>query len=238
MVELANKQLLEACQKGIKKDALEAIQHGANINCKDEWGYNGGPLNHAVCGSHNGILELLLDNGADAKKYGGGPLLEAIKYGNLEGVKLLLKAKAPLILHGESATKKAAMHGNTEIMQELLTHGGDIHKNNEPFLSACWHKENKMVQFLIDQNVDIENLKDTALFEACDTSSDAKKENRKRTINIILSFFTSPELKELLKEEIDPIMKEERNKVIRAELNKREFKRKIQHDLEKDISIV
>ena len=236
-MSIENKSLLKACEEGDLLGVQDAIDAGADINCKDEWGYPGGPIYIATTKGHNDILNLLITNKADVKRHGGAALIETIKYGNKEGATLLLGSGAPLTYNGDTAARAAAIHGNTEIMEELLKQNADIYLDKEPFLSACGNGETNMVKFLIRNNVDIENLKETAFFELCNLGFDGERKGNKKTMGVILSYFTPPELKELSKINSHPFIKKVANNIIKEELNLRKLKDKVKSESKEENGI-
>jgi ankyrin repeat protein len=233
----ADKDLLAACELGDIKGAKNALSLGANPNCKNVWHYEGGPITAAAMYGKIEILKLLIENGAKIKKHGGAALLEAIKQGDKDMTEILLKAGAPLKNKEDTASRTAAIHGNTDIMNLLIEHGADILKDKEPFFSACTTGEDKMVEFLIAQGLDIEELKEDALFSICNVGFDGQPKNNQKTANVILKYFSTAELKKILKMEIHPQIKIVSKKLINRELGKRNIKKSIKTLEEKTLEI-
>jgi len=130
-------QLLEASKAGdlelVKKVVLD---HPHIVNCRDLDGRHSTPLHFAAGYNRVGVVEFLLQNGADvhAKDKGGlVPLHNACSYGHYEVTELLVK-------HGASVNvcdlwKFTPLHegsakGKYEIVKLLLKHGADPTKKN------------------------------------------------------------------------------------------------------------
>ena len=89
-----NKALLEGCREGDFNKVRLAINFGADVKAKNEWGKT--PLHWASCYNHIAIAKLLLERGADvgAKVDGWTPLHWASYWNHIETAKLLLERGA------------------------------------------------------------------------------------------------------------------------------------------------
>ena len=129
-------------------------------NAKDELGTR--PLHYAVERGYAGIVNMLLDMGAEidfVDPWFGSALKIACEKNDLAMVELLLKHGADVNLRGESDTSplyNAASDGNAAIIELLLKHGADIHSlegsvDAEYALSAaCSIGSVELVQLLLD----------------------------------------------------------------------------------------
>lgn len=130
-------QLLEAAKAGdlelVKKVVLD---HPHIVNCRDLDGRHSTPLHFAAGYNRVGVVEFLLQHGADvhAKDKGGlVPLHNACSYGHYEVTELLVKHGASVNvcdLWRFTPLHEGSAKGKYEIVKLLLKHGADPTKKN------------------------------------------------------------------------------------------------------------
>jgi ankyrin repeat protein len=159
------------------------IQHGADLNAKDQWGQGYTPLQRAALTGYTEIIKLLLEAGADinAKDDRGQTALHIILHAPLEERKpdypryrlskdtidLLLAMGADVNLKdndGRSPLHLAAESADAEIVKLLLDKGADINaKDDESGFTALHYAarlaKKDVAELLIDRGADI-NAKD------------------------------------------------------------------------------
>jgi len=130
-------QLLEASKAGDLELVKKIVnQHSHIVNCRDLDGRHSTPLHFAAGYNRVGVVEFLLNNGADvhAKDKGGlVPLHNACSYGHYEVTELLVKHGATVNvsdLWKFTPLHEAAAKGKYEIVKLLLKHGADAAKKN------------------------------------------------------------------------------------------------------------
>ncbi|XP_048089537.1 poly [ADP-ribose] polymerase tankyrase-2-like isoform X2 [Alosa alosa] len=158
-------QLLEASKSG-DLDVVKKLCTLQNVNCRDVEGRQSTPLHFAAGYNRVGVVEYLLQHGADvhAKDKGGlVPLHNACSYGHYEVAELL-------VIHGAvvnvadlwkfTPLHEAAAKGKYEICKLLLQHGADPTKKNRD--------GNTALDLVKDGDTDIQDLLrgDAALLDA------------------------------------------------------------------------
>jgi tankyrase len=130
-------QLLEASKAGDLELVKKIVNLNSHIvNCRDLDGRHSTPLHFAAGYNRVGVVEFLLNNGADvhAKDKGGlVPLHNACSYGHYEVTELLVKHGASVNvsdLWKFTPLHEAAAKGKYEIVKLLLKHGADASKKN------------------------------------------------------------------------------------------------------------
>jgi len=130
-------QLLEASKAGDLELVKKIVNlHSHIVNCRDLDGRHSTPLHFAAGYNRVGVVEFLLNNGADvhAKDKGGlVPLHNACSYGHYEVTELLVKHGATVNvsdLWKFTPLHEAAAKGKYEIVKLLLKHGADATKKN------------------------------------------------------------------------------------------------------------
>ena len=130
-------QLLEASKAGDLELVKKIVTlHPHIVNCRDLDGRHSTPLHFAAGYNRVGVVEFLLNNGADvhAKDKGGlVPLHNACSYGHYEVTELLVKHGATVNvsdLWKFTPLHEAAAKGKYEIVKLLLKHGADPSKKN------------------------------------------------------------------------------------------------------------
>jgi len=130
-------QLLEASKAGDLELVKKIVNlHPHIVNCRDLDGRHSTPLHFAAGYNRVGVVEFLLNNGADvhAKDKGGlVPLHNACSYGHYEVTELLVKHGATVNvsdLWKFTPLHEAAAKGKYEIVKLLLKHGADASKKN------------------------------------------------------------------------------------------------------------
>ncbi|CAG9997130.1 unnamed protein product [Clonostachys byssicola] len=107
------------------------IGSGADINHRDIFGFS--PLYHACKKEETGLIEILLNLGADINQkttpHGLTPLMEACCKPSKEPVEVLLREGAdtsPVNPHGLTALSLACQHGHLHHVDALMTKGADV----------------------------------------------------------------------------------------------------------------
>ncbi len=126
-----NEALITACHLNESQVAIVLIAAGAEVNTEDKIGQT--PLGVASALGHNGMVQLLLANGAainqiPQKNDGRTALIWASEFGNLKTVQILLDNGADVktkTLFGETALSIATQHGHTEIVKLLKRAGAE-----------------------------------------------------------------------------------------------------------------
>ncbi|KAM6305674.1 2-5A-dependent ribonuclease [Aegotheles albertisi] len=113
-----------------KKDVLELLDKGADVNSKAESGWT--PLQSAVQTGEEDLVRLLLDKGAcphARKDNGGTAFIEAGSVGKVNILKLLLDCGLNINDHddnGFTAFMEAAWYGRDEALKFLYSNGADV----------------------------------------------------------------------------------------------------------------
>lgn len=97
VAQTADQQLHKAASEGSVSAVREALQNGAEVNARGEFGDTA--LNMAAEHGHLQIVEKLLASGADIENLGGAdktPLMSAAFAGNIGVVRLLLEKGAQI----------------------------------------------------------------------------------------------------------------------------------------------
>uniref|UniRef100_T1ISP3 Uncharacterized protein n=1 Tax=Strigamia maritima TaxID=126957 RepID=T1ISP3_STRMM len=130
-------QLLEAAKAGdltLTKKLLDAHPH--LVNCRDLEGRHSTPLHFAAGYNRVGVVDFLLQHGADvhARDKGGlVPLHNACSYGHYEVTELLVEHGASVNvtdLWKFTPLHEATAKGKYEIVKLLLKHGADPNRKN------------------------------------------------------------------------------------------------------------
>ncbi|XP_076856793.1 poly [ADP-ribose] polymerase tankyrase-2-like isoform X2 [Brachyhypopomus gauderio] len=159
------RQLLEASKSG-DLETVKKLCTLQNVNCRDIEGRQSTPLHFAAGYNRVGVVEYLLQHGADvhAKDKGGlVPLHNACSYGHYEVAELL-------VIHGAvinvadlwkfTPLHEAAAKGKYEICKLLLQHGADPTKKNRD--------GNTPLDLVKERDTDVQDLLrgDAALLDA------------------------------------------------------------------------
>ncbi|NXE75341.1 RN5A ribonuclease, partial [Cochlearius cochlearius] len=113
-----------------KKDVLELLEKGADVNSKAESGWT--PLQSAVQADNEDLIRLLLEKGAcphARKDNGGTAFTEAAIAGNVNILELLLDCGFNIDDHddnGFTAFMEAAWHGKEEALKFLYSKGANV----------------------------------------------------------------------------------------------------------------
>ncbi|KAM9426617.1 poly [ADP-ribose] polymerase tankyrase-2-like [Pholidichthys leucotaenia] len=160
-----DQQLLEASKSG-DLETVKKLCVPQNVNCRDVEGRQSTPLHFAAGYNRLGVVQFLLQHGADvhAKDKGGlVPLHNACSYGHYEVAELL-------VLHGAMVNvadlwkftplHEAAAKGKYDICKLLLQHGADPTRKNRD--------GNTPLDLVKDADTDIQDLLrgDAALLDA------------------------------------------------------------------------
>ncbi|XP_074953065.1 2-5A-dependent ribonuclease [Phalacrocorax aristotelis] len=123
-------KLNAALRDNNKKDVLELLEKGADVNSKAESGWT--PLQSAVQADDEDLIWLLLDKGAcphARKDNGGTAFTEAAIVGNVNILELLLDRGVDINDHddnGFTAFMEAAWYGNQEALKFLYSKGANV----------------------------------------------------------------------------------------------------------------
>ncbi|NXP71062.1 RN5A ribonuclease, partial [Ramphastos sulfuratus] len=132
--DLASK-LNIALRNSNRKDVLELLEKGADVNSKAEYGWT--PLQSAVQADDEDLVRLLLDKGAcphARKDNGGTAFTEAAMVGNVNILELLLNQGLNINDHddnGFTAFMEAAWYGNEEALRFLFSNGANVNLRRE-----------------------------------------------------------------------------------------------------------
>ncbi|KAM6065868.1 2-5A-dependent ribonuclease isoform 1-T6 [Chlamydotis macqueenii] len=128
-------KLNAALRKGNKRDVLELLEKGADVNSKAESGWT--PLQSAVQANDEDLVRLLLDKGAcphARKDNGGTAFTEAAIVGNVNVLELLLDCGLNINDHdnnGFTAFMEAAWYGKEEALKFLYSKGANVNLRRE-----------------------------------------------------------------------------------------------------------
>ena len=156
------KSLRFVAEKGYLNRAKKLIERGADVNEKDNNGYQ--ILHYAVLSDNPKMIELLVDHGADvnAKANNGWTVLHsAVLNGNVEAI----HAKTRVIFTTTPVIKGEGIYlkGNLEVVQWLVEHGADVNaKDNDGCTvlhSAVENGNLDVINYLVKHGADI-NAKD------------------------------------------------------------------------------
>lgn len=133
-------QTLKGCRGDVDVEAIRNIlQQGANPNASDNGSDSVTALMIAASKGYPGVVELLLDSGAEVNTK----------------AKILVKEDG-YVLEGMSALSYAAFGGNASAVRMLIEHGADIHAIDSRGASVMlWARSNEVVRLLLDQGLDI-----------------------------------------------------------------------------------
>lgn len=153
--------LMAAVERTHLAIATALLSRGANANSR----YRGAktPLSVAVSSNDIAMVELLIDHRANVNHRGRDgvvPLAYAVELGSIAIVPLLLqnKADANASDDGGSSTLSAAERaGHTKVVQVLLNNGAKI--DSSTFDAAVTHKQNDILQLLLDKAADDETAR-------------------------------------------------------------------------------
>ena len=142
-VETGN-ALKEAVDRGKVAVAKLLIEHGANVNQKDEYGQS--LVMTAVSGNHPGMLDALIAAKADVSapnQYRITPLAVAAEQGHLHAVKALIAAGAKINARdttGGTALSVAILRGYKDIVETLLAAKADVQRDKDDLLALAADK--------------------------------------------------------------------------------------------------
>ncbi|NXN30160.1 RN5A ribonuclease, partial [Nycticryphes semicollaris] len=175
--DLASK-LNAAVRNRNKKDVLELLEKGADVNSKVESGWT--PLQSAVQADDECLVQLLLDRGAcphARKDNGGTAFIEAAAVGNKKILKLLFDFGVDINDHdynGFTAFMEAAWYGKEETLRFLYSKGANVnlrrvvseekvklHKGGATALmDACTERHFSVVEILVQEMGADMNIRD------------------------------------------------------------------------------
>ena len=121
--------LWELCQDGKLDEVRSALARGEDVNDKDSIGETA--LMNAVCGRHNSIVKLLLDQPGvktnEKDNHGHTALHVAAEYNNQEGARMLLlhptmDSANSKDKYGETVMMTAVKWGHKELLSEFVSH--------------------------------------------------------------------------------------------------------------------
>ena len=158
-------ELAELIETGQRREAIELIQSGAEVN--EAQGDGTTPLHWAVYGVDLELTTLLLEHGADPNvrnAFGSDPLGEAIRVAAEDIVRLLLDAGADATttnVDGQTSLMLAARAGSTEVARLLIEQGVDVNareawRNQSALIWAADARQPEIVDLLIEHGAEID----------------------------------------------------------------------------------
>jgi ankyrin repeat protein len=152
-----------AARKGQTYSTLRLVQAGAKLNIMNE--SNEAPIQLATDGDHRGIIEVLVDHGAQLNVNRGvdgwSPLYTAAYQGVLETVELFIQNKAPLDSQnseGWTSLHAAAEQGHLDVVTCLVKNKVKINiQNNQgvtPLYCAVNSNRGDIVTYLLKHGAD------------------------------------------------------------------------------------
>lgn len=126
----ANEKLFKSACDGNRRELMEALKAGADVNAKDVVLYTA--LHFAARENYMLIALILLERGADIEaktNYGRTPLHEAVYYGSTEVCELLLEYGADVNAKDKkdfTPLHLAVGEGYDWLVELLLEHGADV----------------------------------------------------------------------------------------------------------------
>ena len=180
-----------ACSKGQASIVQLLLNHGAEVNLRNETGFS--PFDSACSNGHESIVQLLLNNGAEVNlcnETGYSPLNSASVNGHESTVQLLLNNGAEVNLCNEKGCSplcSACLNGHESIVQLLLNNGAEVNLFGEiecsPLFSACFKGHESIVQRLLNNDAEI-NLCNV---EGCSPLYVACLNGHESTVQLLLS---------------------------------------------------
>ena len=162
------KAMLLASRNGQLEIVKYLVEHGADLNAKDEDNETAFIL-ASKCG-HLGIAKFLVETGADVNaegKFGWTALIYASRRGNLEMVKYLVENVANVNSKydkGWTALMFASENGNLEIVKYLLQNGSDVNAKYENRWTALMYASRRghleIVKYLVEYGADVNSKYD------------------------------------------------------------------------------
>jgi ankyrin repeat protein len=137
--ERANRNLLDAAEKGNLEEVKRLLDKGAEVDARDIGDWT--PLHLAADKGHTDVVRLLLDRGADVEAStdrGRTPLHHAITEGHTDVATVLLDRGADIDAtddDGQSPLDLAIFIRNIDVARFLILHGADALK---AFSSPDW----------------------------------------------------------------------------------------------------
>jgi hypothetical protein len=129
-----DQNLLDASRDGDLEKAKRALENGANVNFK--WDYGTTPLHQASQNGHDAVVSLLLDNGANVhvKGFLGMTPLHRASWEGYEFVVFLLLDKGADVnainKSGNTPLHCASENGKEAVVSLLLKKGANVHARN------------------------------------------------------------------------------------------------------------
>ncbi len=158
------------------------VEHGADVNAKDEW--NKTALHYAAYNyfsDNYGLVLWLAERGADVNIKGvdGITVLDiAAGNGDIELVQSLVEHGADL--NPGLTIHEAAISGNMELVQWLIEQGLDVNAKDEEertiLFNAVESGNLELVQWLVEQGLDV-NAKDDEGISVLQAAEEAFEEN-------------------------------------------------------------
>lgn len=131
----ANEKLFDSVCDGNRREVMEALKAGADVNAKEDAELRTA-LHLAARENYTLIAVILLERGADIEaktNYGRTPLHEAVYYGSTDVCELLLEYGADINAKdkkGFTPLHLAVGDGRDWLVELLLEHGADVHAKN------------------------------------------------------------------------------------------------------------
>lgn len=155
ITDLHGPGLYEASATGDVQILQMLLDKGADVDARHRWRTRSSALQVAAYEGHNRIIEILLENGADAT----GALQEAAGKGHEKTVQILLEHGVDVNARdkgakGLSALQVAAIKGHNRVIEILLKHGADA---TGALQEATGKRHGEAVQTLLEHGVDVNN---------------------------------------------------------------------------------
>ena len=168
-----DEELVEAAINGHVEEVKKLLEHKANIETVDDWGWQGErtPLGHAAEKGHHEVAKLLLEQRAEVDvkvgRDGQTPLSLAAQEGHHEVAKLLLEQRAEVDVKdsrssgpGQAPLSHAAEKGHHEVAKLLLEQRAEVDLRDSfgqtPLEHAAENGHHEVAKLLLEQRAEVD----------------------------------------------------------------------------------